>query len=98
MSSCKLDDGINKPHKMGAVRKSGPPRFMLIKCSIPQRMMIMDNVKSLKGKKMRIGFNIYVMRQLPEAIHEKQKDKQELIQEIRENNRKTPKDKLSSKS
>ena len=48
----KLDDGIYEEHRMGAIRKSGPPRLMLIKCSTPQRMMIIDNVKSLKGKKM----------------------------------------------
>ena len=39
------------------------------------------------------GFSIYVTRQQPESIHEKQKHNQELIQEIRENNRKAPKDK-----
>ena len=47
----KLDEGIYEAHQMGAVRKSCPPRLMLIKCSTQQRMMIMDNVKSLKGKK-----------------------------------------------
>ena len=51
----KLDDGIYEAHRMGAVRKSGPPRLMQIKCSTPQRMMIMDNVKSLEGKKMRMA-------------------------------------------
>ena len=51
----KLDDGIYEAHSMGAVRKSGPPRLMLIKCSTPQRMMIMDNVKSLRTKKMRMA-------------------------------------------
>ena len=55
----------------------------------------MDNVKSLKGKN-KDGFNIYVTRQQPEAICEKQKHSQELIQEIRENNRKAPKTKKSS--
>ena len=89
----KLDDGIYEAHRMGAVRKSGPPRLMQIKCSTPQRMMIMDNVKSLKGKKNEDGFSIYVTKQQPEAIREKQKHNQELIQEIRENNRKAPKDK-----
>ena len=59
----KLNDGIYEGHRMGAVRKSGPPRLMLIKCSTPQRMMIMDNVKSLKGKKNEDGFSIYVTRQ-----------------------------------
>ena len=46
-------------------------------------MMITDNVKSLKGKKNEDGFNIYVKRQQPQAIPEKQKHNQELIQEIR---------------
>ena len=55
--------------------------------------MIMDNVKSLKGKKNEDGFNIYVKRQQPETICENQKHNLELIQEIRENNRKAPKDK-----
>ena len=89
----KLDDGIYEANRMGAVRKSSPPRLMLIKCSTPQRMMIMDNVKPLKGKKNEDGFSIYVTIQQPEAIQEKQKHNQELIQEIRENNRKAPKDK-----
>ena len=49
-----LDDGIHKVHRMGTVRKSGPPMLMLIKCFTPERMMIMDNVKSLKGKNMMV--------------------------------------------
>ena len=71
LCSIKLDDGIYEVHRMGAVRKSGPMRFMLIKCSTPQRMMIMDNVKSLKGKKNEDGFSIHVTRQQPETIYEK---------------------------
>ena len=46
-----------------------------------------------EGQKNEDGFSIYVTRQQPEAIREKQKHNQELIQEIRENNRKAPKDK-----
>ena len=78
----KLDDEIYEVHRMGAVRKSGPLRLMLIKCSNPQRMMIIDNIKSLKGKKCEDGFKIYVTRQQAEAICVKQKHNQELIQEI----------------
>ena len=47
----KVDGGIYESHSRGVVRKSGLPRLMLIKCSTSQRMMITDNVKSLKGKK-----------------------------------------------
>ena len=43
--------------------------------------------------KKKDGFNIYVTRQQTEAIHEKQTHHQELIQDIRENNRKAPKGK-----
>ena len=45
-----------------------------------------------EGQKIEDGFNIYVIRQQLEAICEKQKHNQELIQEIRENNRKASKD------
>ena len=37
----KLDDGTYEAHRKGAIRKSGPPRLTLIKCSTPQRKMIM---------------------------------------------------------
>ena len=47
---------------MGVVRKSGPPRLMLLKFSTQQRIMIMDNVKSLKHTDNEDGFNIYVRR------------------------------------
>ena len=50
----KLDDGMHEAHRMGAVRKSGPPRLIFINCSTPQRRMITDKVKSLKGKKKRM--------------------------------------------
>ena len=46
----KLNDAIYEAHRMEAVRKNDPPRLMFIKCSTPQRMMILTKVKSLKGK------------------------------------------------
>ena len=39
---------------METVRKSGPPGFMLTKCSTPQRMTIIDIIKPMKGKTMRM--------------------------------------------
>ena len=47
-----MDDAIYKAHRMGEVRKSGLPRLIIIQCSTLHIMMIMDNIKSLKGKKM----------------------------------------------
>ena len=54
LGNIKLVDGLYKAHRIGAVRKSGPPGLMLIKCSTQQGMMIMDNVKLLKGNKIRM--------------------------------------------
>ena len=68
----KLDDGIHKAWKMAVVRKSLPLRLMLIKCSIHQRIMIIKNFKSLKGKNTD-SFNIYVTRLQPKAISKRAK-------------------------
>ena len=48
-----------------------------------------------KGQENEDSFNIYATREQPEVICEKQKHNQQLIQQIRENNRKAPNDKQS---
>ena len=67
----KLHDRIYMAHKKDVFSKSGPPRLMLVKCSTPKGIMIMENVKSLKSMKNEGGLNIYVLRQQPKSICEK---------------------------
>ena len=68
---------------MGAVRKvlhKGPCSLSVLP---PTENDDYGQFQNTGGQKNEDGFNIYVTRQQPEAICEKQKHNQELIQEIR---------------
>ena len=87
----------------GGAQEARPPspkvRAYILHCLAPNKLQ--PSIKSGRtsfpfkswAPQNEDGFSIYVTRQQPEAIHEKQKHNQELIQEIRENNTKAPKNK-----